>query len=375
MLNALLVATLLFAPPQSGGAPAKPAAGQGAEQDAARARELEVRYQLLCEQYTRAETDWSDQLRRLAAYPEQRADLIAKHPVKEYWERFEALAKDGEARGLLWLAGHADKMYTDQAEVGRRKAEIFRKLIDEHASESWGKEIPIAISLQRHWLDLQGVDELLDSFAKKTQNREFAAEAIARSFALYMSLSVRGEGKERAAALSARLLKEYPDTEAGRTRFEQVSSQELGQFANQPASAVAGKDVDGAALDLAALRGKAVLLVFWSAADARTPAQIQAVREVLGRHAQDPFAVLGVTSDSDAAKFREFVKAKDVRWPSIWEGGRLGAIAQQYKVRALPTMFLIDAEGVIRSWWVGLTDTKALDSRVESMVARLRTSK
>ena len=35
-------------------------------------------------------------------------------------------------------------------------------------------------------------------------------------------------------------------------------------------------------------------------------------------------------------------------------------------------MFLIDAEGVIRSWWVGLTDTKTLDSRVEPMVARLR---
>jgi len=368
MLNALVLVTLLFASPQAGGAPAKPAAGQEAD----KARELDIRYQLLCEQYTRAESEWSEQLKRLAAYPKERADLIEKHPVKEHWARFESLAKDGESHALLWLAGHADKMYADNAEVAQHKLEYFHKLIDEHASESWGKEIPIALSLQRHWLDLQVLDDLLDAFVKKTQNREFAAEAVSRTLALYMSLSVRGEGKERAAALSARLLKDYPDTEAGRARFEQISAQELGQFANQPAGQVAGKDVDGAALDLASLRGKAVLLVFWSAADARAPAQLQNLREVLGRHAQDPFVVLGVSSDVDAARFREFVKAEDVRWPSIWEGGRLGPLAQAYKVRALPTMFLIDAEGVIRSWWVGLTDTKTLDSRVEPMVARLR---
>jgi peroxiredoxin len=368
MLNALLVATLLCASPQAGTAPAKPAAGQEAD----RARELEIRYQILAEQYAHSEADWSDQLKRMASYPDERAQLIAKHPVKDYWERFEALAKDGEGRCLVWLAGHADKMFAEKAEVGQRKLALCRKLIDEYASAPWGKEIPVTISLQRHWLDVQGVDDLLDAFVKKTQNREFAAEALARNYALYMSLSVRGEGRERAAALSDRLLHEFGDTEAGRTRFEQISSQELSKFINQPAAPFAGKDVDGAAIDLSALRGKVVLLAFWSAADARGPALAQTLRELLGRHAQDPFVVLGVSSDDDAARFREFAKAQDLRWRSLWEGSRLGPVAQSYSVKALPTLFLIDAAGVIRQTWVGPTDAKTLDLRVEPTVAPLR---
>ena len=371
MLTALLVAALLWTPQQPGTAPAKPAAGQGADA----ARELDIRYQILSEQYTRTENEWSEQLRRLASYPEQRAQLIAKHPVKDYWERFEALAKDGEGRCVLWLLAHADKMDAEKAEVAKRKLALCRRLIDEYASAPWGKEIPIAISLQRHWFDIQGTDDLLDAFVKKTPNREFAAEAISRTYALYMSLSVRGEGKERAAALNARLLNEYGDTEAGRTRFEQISAQEMARYINQPALAAAGKDVDGAALDLAGLKGKVVLLTFWSAADARAPALVQNLRELCGRHAQDPFVVLGVSSDEDPARFREFVKARDVAWRSIWEGVRLGPLAQSFNVKALPTMFLVDAGGVVRQVWVGLTEPKVLDQRVELVTAPLRTGR
>jgi len=371
MLTALLVSTLLCTPQQPGSAPAKPAAGQAADA----ARELDVRFQILSEQYTRTENEWSEQLRRLASYPDQRAQLIAKHPVKEYWERFEALAKDGEGRCLLWLTAHADKMYAEKAEAAQRKLALCRRLIDEYASAPWGKEIPIAISLQRHWFDIQGVDDLLEAFVKKTPNREFAAEAISRDYALYMSLSVRGEGKERAAALNARLLQEYGDTEAGRTRYEQISAQELARYINQPAALAAGKDVEGAELDLAALKGKAVLLTFWTTADPRAPALVQNLRELAGRHAQDPFVVLGVSSDEDAARFREFAKAHNVGWRSIWEGSRLGPVSQAHHVTRLPTMFLIDGGGVVRQVWVGVPDAKVLDQRVEIVVAPLRTGR
>ncbi len=372
MLNAVLLAALLHAPPQAGGAPAQPAAAPkpAAAQDAE--REREIQYQLLCERYTRSENDWSDQLKRLASFPEQRAELIAKHPVKEYWAQFEAQVKDGQGHALVWLAAHADKMYSDKAEVTQKKTALFHKLIDEHASESWAKEIPQAIGVQRYWLELKGVDELLSDFAKKTQNREFAAEALARMLAMYATLSVRGEGGQQVAELSERLLRDYADTEAGRTRKEEIASLELSKLISLSAAGFTGKDVDGAELGLAALRGKFVLLVFWSAADARSPAMVQTLRELLARHAEDPFVVLGASSDADAARFREFVKAQSVSWRTVWEGAPNGPIAQSYKVQVLPSWFLIDTEGVIRQTWVGPKDLKTLDARLEPMLAPLR---
>ncbi len=367
MLNALLLATALCAPAQ---APAAPKLG--ASQDADRARELEIQYQLLCERYTRSETDWSAQLQRLASFPEQRTALIAKHPVKEYWAQFEALVQDGQAHALIWLMAHAEKMYSEKVEVAQKKLALAHKLIDEHASESWAKEIPVTIGLQRYWLEIKGVGELLDDFVKKTQNREFAAEALARMLAMYATLSVRGEGQQQVAELSERLLRDYPDTEAGRTRTEELAALELARMTTLPAADFSAKDVDGAEIGLAALRGKVVLLDFWSASDPRSPAMVQTLRELLGRHAEDPFVVLGVSSDEDAARFREFVKAQSIGWRSVWEGTRDGPVAKLYKVRALPSLFLIDAQGVIRQTWVGPKDLKTLDVRVEALLAPLR---
>jgi peroxiredoxin len=154
------------------------------------------------------------------------------------------------------------------------------------------------------------------------------------------------------------------------TSSEEV--QTVGPAVGTQAPEIEGDDLDGRALKLSDLRGKVVLLAFWSAADARGPALAQTLRELLGRHAQDPFVVLGVSSDDDAARFREFAKAQDLRWRSLWEGSRLGPVAQSYSVKALPTLFLIDAAGVIRQTWVGPTDAKTLDLRVEPTVAPLR---
>ena len=73
-------------------------------------------------------------------------------------------------------------------------------------------------------------------------------------------------------------------------------------------------------------------------------------RSLVKQLADKPFALIGVNSDKDLEKLRETVKAKDITWRSFWNGpdGTSGPISKRWQVRGWPTLYVLDAEGVIR---------------------------
>ena len=375
MLNTLFLALTLLAPLASGGDPQKPAAPAPAQDEAARARELEIQFQLLSEQYTRSETEWTDQLRLYASDLQKRNELSAKHPVKTYWPRFEALAKDGQGRALVWLAGHAENMFSERAEVAQRKLALFRQLIEQYASAPWGMEIATSLSLQRVWLETKGVEDLLYDFVKKTQNREFAAGALSRVMAILSGAASKGEEQKRADEVRERILREYPETEVAKKLAQRTPASDASLQAGSAAPDFKGKDVDGAEHSLAALRGKVVLLDFWGFWSPASRTMLAHLSELRTRLAAEPFAILGVATDEDGPRFRELSKEQKVGWPSIFEGGRTGPIVKSYKVRAFPTLFLIGADGVIRKIWVTPPSDKALDDEIELALQAARSAK
>lgn len=374
MIHALFLVAAFLVPPQSGGAPAKPAAAPQADprKEAERARELEIQYQLLCEQYGRSEVEWNDQLRLYTADLDKRNELLAKHPAKAYWERFEKLAADGQGRALVWLAGHAENVSSERAEIAQRKQALFRKLIDEHASESWAMDTVVALSLQRYWLETKGVESLLEEFVKKTQNREFAASALARVMAILSGVAAKSDELKKSDEIRDRIVREYPDTEVGKKLRERLGPQEGGPQLGAPAPAITGKDVDGAELGLPASSGKVVLVAFWGFWSPQSRLLLPHFGELLAKHAADPFAILGVNTDEDAARVREFSKEQKLAFRSVFEGGRGGPIAQRYQVRAFPTLFLIDARGLIRKSWAIAPSDKALDEEIAAAIAEAK---
>ena len=61
-----------------------------------------------------------------------------------------------------------------------------------------------------------------------------------------------------------------------------------------------------------------------------------------------PFALLGVNSDSKE-RVRRAVKKENITWRSWWDGGNTdGPIAKAWNVKGWPTLYVIDAKGVIR---------------------------
>ena len=73
-------------------------------------------------------------------------------------------------------------------------------------------------------------------------------------------------------------------------------------------------------------------------------------RSLVKRLKDKPFALIGMNSDGDLDTLREVRVEKELTWRSFWNGpsGTGGPISAAWGVRAWPTIYVIDAEGVIR---------------------------
>jgi hypothetical protein len=73
-------------------------------------------------------------------------------------------------------------------------------------------------------------------------------------------------------------------------------------------------------------------------------------RSLVGKLSDKPFALIGVNSDPDLDKIRETVKEKEITWRSFWNGeeGTRGPISTEWRVTGWPTIYVLDAKGVIR---------------------------
>jgi hypothetical protein len=62
-----------------------------------------------------------------------------------------------------------------------------------------------------------------------------------------------------------------------------------------------------------------------------------------------PFALVGVNGDDDRAAAKSVSAKEGITWRSFWNGGPTGAISTGWGVSGWPTVYLIDARGVIRT--------------------------
>ena len=72
-------------------------------------------------------------------------------------------------------------------------------------------------------------------------------------------------------------------------------------------------------------------------------------RSLVKRLAGKPFALIGVNSDKDRVALKPILKKEKITWRSFWNGGGTdGPISREWKVTAWPSIWVIDANGVIR---------------------------
>ena len=61
-----------------------------------------------------------------------------------------------------------------------------------------------------------------------------------------------------------------------------------------------------------------------------------------------PFALLGVNTDDDKETYQRKAVEYGVTWRSAWQGSTRGPIPSTWGVNSYPTIFVLDADHVIR---------------------------
>lgn len=94
-------------------------------------------------------------------------------------------------------------------------------------------------------------------------------------------------------------------------------------------------------------------------------------RSLVKTYAGKPFAIVGINSDADREELKDVVRKEEITWRSFWNGGSTsGPISTRWNVSGWPTIYVIDAQGVIRYKSVG-ADAEAIDAAIAKCIAEI----
>ena len=117
----------------------------------------------------------------------------------------------------------------------------------------------------------------------------------------------------------------------------------------KPAPEIEGVDVDGKPLRLSDYKGKVVVLVFWGSWCGPCMELVPNERDLAERLKGQPFALLGVDCEANKDQARGAMARERMTWPNWYDGAPgTGPIARRYQVQGYPSVFILDAKGVIR---------------------------
>lgn len=120
-----------------------------------------------------------------------------------------------------------------------------------------------------------------------------------------------------------------------------------GPRVGEPAPTFEAVTVSRDTVRLGELRGRHVLLEFWGTWCGPCVAYAPRLAALHARYPRDRFEIVGVALDG-AEAVRQFTEARGLGWPQIVEPNRNGRpVVDLYGVRAYPTTFLIDPDGVV----------------------------
>lgn len=139
--------------------------------------------------------------------------------------------------------------------------------------------------------------------------------------------------------------------------------------AGQPAPSFSARSLEGeSTLALSSYRGKVVYLDFWASWCGPCQTAMPLLESLRNEFPADQFQILAVNVDQDPAKAKAFLSRRKVGYPSVSDPeGRLPAT---YGLKTMPTSYLIDRNGVIRSVHAGFraSDLDGLRAEIRALL-------
>jgi cytochrome c biogenesis protein CcmG/thiol:disulfide interchange protein DsbE len=130
----------------------------------------------------------------------------------------------------------------------------------------------------------------------------------------------------------------------------------------QQAPPITGTALDGSAIDLAAYRGKPVVVNFWASWCTPCRNEFPMFKEKLAALGKkDGLVILGVLYKDQTPLAQAFLQDFGATWPSVNDPD--GKTAAAYRVVAPPQTYFIDADGVLRGIQIGEVRAEDFDTQ------------
>ncbi len=145
----------------------------------------------------------------------------------------------------------------------------------------------------------------------------------------------------------AMIHEEKGNAELAKTYFLKADAR-LGMI-GKPAPNFSATDIDGNPISLKDYHGKVVLLDFWTTTCGPCIAEMPNMKKVYDAYKDVGFDVIGINIDADEADLHEFLKACDLPWRQVF-GGQDSPLKKLYRVRGVPSPWLMNREGNVISY-------------------------
>jgi thiol-disulfide isomerase/thioredoxin len=158
------------------------------------------------------------------------------------------------------------------------------------------------------------------------------------------------------------------------TNFPQAASTKKARGALQRLSSVGrpiqlrGQSMQGGTVDLAAYRGKVVLIQFWATWAEHSKEDMILLKDFYAKNAGRGFDIVGVNLDDSAAPAKQFLNENKLMWKQMREEGGLdGRLANELGVMTVPLMILVDAKGNVVNDNIHVAE---LDTELNKLLAK-----
>lgn len=148
--------------------------------------------------------------------------------------------------------------------------------------------------------------------------------------------------------------------------YAQAPSNLITASQRRPAPDFALQDSNGATVRLSDQKGKVVLLDFWATWCGGCKTEIPWYVEFQDKYGDAGLAAVGVSMDGDGWKVvKPFLTEHKVNYPIVIADDDLNKL---YKIQTLPVTLLIDRNGNVANWHVGMVDRAAFESEIRTLL-------
>lgn len=124
---------------------------------------------------------------------------------------------------------------------------------------------------------------------------------------------------------------------------------------------LAGKDVNGRTIDVAALKGKAYVVCFWDSGSVVFNQDLPVLSALLKQYSDKGFNIVGICIDSDPKEIAQFITTNKIEFPSIHDPNdnqNINTLAMQFGIHKTPLMFFVGRDGKVIDNDISVNDLK-----------------